>query len=104
MLRAPRRSVQTTALLNAMAARPGSWQYGYDLSRRTGLKSGTLYPLLIRLSDRGLLEARWQPPEHPGLPARHAYRLTPGGRAFAKQIAGPIRRTLPRRKLAGAEI
>ncbi len=41
---------------------PRRWRYGYDLSKETGLKSGTLYPLLIRLSDQGLLEAEWRQP------------------------------------------
>jgi DNA-binding PadR family transcriptional regulator len=34
--------------------RPRAWQYGYELSQITELKSGTLYPILMRLSDRGL--------------------------------------------------
>jgi DNA-binding PadR family transcriptional regulator len=45
----------------------------------TGLRSGTVYPLLIRLHDQGLLEAEWQPPESPGRPPRHVYRLTAAG-------------------------
>ena len=51
----PRRtafSAQTVALLVALAARPQDWRHGYDLARETGLKSGTLYPILVRLADR----------------------------------------------------
>ena len=50
----------------------------------TGLRSGTLYPLLIRLEAQGLLEAEWQPPAAPGRPPRHAYRLTAAGLARAR--------------------
>jgi len=87
MPRAPNRSRQTRSLLEAMAERPEVWQHGYGLSKRTGLKSGTLYPLLIRLCDQGFLESRWEGPPRPGTPPRHAYRLTPTGLAFASALA-----------------
>ncbi|MGB0124937.1 MAG: PadR family transcriptional regulator, partial [Silvibacterium sp.] len=56
----------------------------YDLSRSTGLKSGTLYPLLMRLADRKLLETSWETVE-PGRPPRHLYRLTAEGVRFARE-------------------
>ncbi|WHU03680.1 PadR family transcriptional regulator [Sphingomonas sp. NIBR02145] len=62
------------------------WSHGYSLGRAAGIKSGTLYPLLIRLEEKGHLEAQWQPPSEPGRPARHAYRLTAEGRAFAIEL------------------
>mgnify|MGYP000450412818 CR=1 FL=1 len=70
-----------------MEGGPG-WLHGYDLSRRAGIKSGTLYPLLIRLEGQGYLEAEWQPSTEPGRPPRHAYRLTEAGRALA--TANPL--------------
>jgi PadR family transcriptional regulator, regulatory protein PadR len=70
-----------------MFQKPRTWRYGYELSKDTGLTSGTLYPLLIRLSDQGLLESQWQEPERPGKPPRHAYRLTSHGLAFVRGIA-----------------
>jgi DNA-binding PadR family transcriptional regulator len=42
-----------------------------------------MYPILIRLADRGLLETRWEADHVPGRPARHMYRLTGTGREFA---------------------
>lgn len=39
------------------AAAPQAWRHGYDLGREVGLKAGSLYPILIRLADAGLLEA-----------------------------------------------
>jgi len=75
-----------------MLRKPRSWQYGYELCKETGLSSGTLYPLLMRLSDQGLLESHWQEPERPGKPPRHAYRLTSKGLAFARattRLKGP---------------
>jgi PadR family transcriptional regulator PadR len=89
MPRPPNGSRQTRTLLFAMAENPRSWQHGYELSKLTDLKSGTLYPLLIRLSDQGLLDSRWEEPDRPGLPPRHAYKLTPAGLAFARSLAEP---------------
>jgi PadR family transcriptional regulator len=82
-------SRQTRALLAACLDHWQTWRHGYDLSKETGLKSGTLYPLLMRLSEQGLMESRWQEPERPGLPPRHEYRLTSSGLALAREQARP---------------
>jgi len=79
MPRQPNTSPQTLSVLDALLEDPQEWQYGYDVSRRTRLKSGTLYPILIRLADQGWLETRWAEPERLGRPPRHTYRLTPEG-------------------------
>lgn len=85
-----------------MAQQPRAWHYGYELSRQTGLKSGTLYPLLIRLSDQGLLQSQWLEPEHPGKPPRHAYKITPDGLAFARELVPSKSLSIIGRKTAGA--
>jgi DNA-binding PadR family transcriptional regulator len=72
------------ALLAALSGRPLEWRHGYDLMKETGLFSGTLYPLLMRMSDQGLVEAEWREPAQPGRPPRHAYRLTTAGLALAR--------------------
>jgi DNA-binding PadR family transcriptional regulator len=72
-------SAQTLAVLAALLDDGAKWQHGYDLARRTGLKSGTLYPILIRLADRELVEARWEDEQPAGRPRRHLYRLTAAG-------------------------
>jgi DNA-binding PadR family transcriptional regulator len=84
MPRKPNNSRQTRALLAALLEQVQVWRHGYELSKETGLRSGTLYPLLMRLSEQGLLESRWQEPERPGLPPRHVYRLTASGLALAR--------------------
>src|SRR2546423_12744271 len=77
----PDSSPQTRTVLTVLHHHPAEWRYGYDISRETGLASGTLYPILARLADRGLLDTRWEddPPE--GRPRRHLYRLTAQGEA-----------------------
>jgi DNA-binding PadR family transcriptional regulator len=74
-------SAQTLSVLAALAAEPARWHHGYALAKETQLKSGSLYPILIRLADRGLVEAQWQDEPQPGRPRRHLYRLTAGGLA-----------------------
>ena len=86
MPRRPNTSPQTLAVLEALLERPGAWQHGYDLSRRTNLRSGTLYPILLRLADQGLLDARWEGPERPGRPPRHVYRLATAGAEVAARL------------------
>src|SRR5690242_16147126 len=88
MARDRRPSKQMLALLEALSASAPQWRYGYDLIKETGLLSGTLYPLLMRMTEQGLVEAEWLPPTQPGRPARHAYRLTGEGIALAAAAAG----------------
>jgi PadR family transcriptional regulator PadR len=89
MARTRRPSPQTVAVLRALFAEPAAWRYGYELGQQVGLKAGSLYPILIRLTERELLEARWE--EHSeasaGRPPRHLYRLTGSGRELASQLA-----------------
>jgi DNA-binding PadR family transcriptional regulator len=82
----PNGSRQTRALLQALLDNASEWHYGYDLSRRTGLKSGTLYPILVRLEAQGWLDARWAEDPAPGKPRRHLYRLTARGCEQAEEL------------------
>jgi DNA-binding PadR family transcriptional regulator len=75
MARKVNSSRQTQAVLAALLSATDGWHYGYDLSKETGLKSGTLYPILMRLEAQGWLEARWEEAPQPGKPPRHLYRL-----------------------------
>jgi PadR family transcriptional regulator, regulatory protein PadR len=88
-----RLSLQTLQVLDAFLQAPRDWIYGYDISRNTGLKSGTLYPILMRLAEHKLLETSWETTEA-GRPPRHMYRLTPEGMRFAKEH--PLRQTTRR--------
>lgn len=75
---------QTMVVLDAFLEHAEAWKYGYDLSRVTGLKSGTLYPILMRLAGQKLLETEWEAASEPGKPPRHMYRFTPDGLRFAR--------------------
>ena len=84
--RSRRPSEQTIAVVRALAVDPAAWRYGYELGLEVGLKAGSMYPILIRLADRGLLETEWEKDPQPGRPARHLYRLTADGVRFADDL------------------
>ena len=97
-------SAQAISVLRALATDPSRWRYGYDLVTEVHLKSGSLYPILVRLADRGLLEAAWEPgPE--GRPPRHMYRLSGAGREYVAALPRAARagRTAPRPNLRPSE-
>ena len=79
----PEFSAQTQPVLAALPEQRSRWRHGYALARQTGLKSGTLYLIVIRLANRGLVEGCWQDEPQPGRPRRHLYRLTADGLASA---------------------
>src|SRR3569832_710925 len=87
MARKRQPSKQMRILLDSLSGARREWRHGYDLMKETGLLSGTLYPLLMRMTDQGLVEAEWREPAQPGRPARHAYRLTAMGLALAAAAA-----------------
>ncbi|MVN85956.1 PadR family transcriptional regulator [Deinococcus sp. HMF7620] len=98
----PYSSPPTRAVLAALQAQYPAHTYGYDLSKATGLKSGTLYPLLQRLHEQGYLDAEWQDSPHPGKPPRHIYRLTARGLDLARERQNEVARPTRVTKAKGA--
>jgi DNA-binding PadR family transcriptional regulator len=84
MRRRRKHSPQTRAVLAELATEPSRDRYGYELAQATRLASGTLYPILMRLEARGLLQARWELSDRR---PRHVYRLTEAGLAAAAAVA-----------------
>src|SRR4029453_703890 len=83
MTRVRRPSAQTTAVVLAFSEQPATWRYGYELCQQLGLKAGSVYPILMRLADRGLLETAWErhpPPRPPPPPPGPGRRAGGGGR------------------------
>jgi DNA-binding PadR family transcriptional regulator len=89
MVRPRALSPQALAVV-AVLADTHDWHHGYDLMAQAGVKSGTLYPLLMRLEAQGLLQARWVDSPQPGRPPRHVYRLTPAGRDWVASLSAPL--------------
>jgi DNA-binding PadR family transcriptional regulator len=69
----------TTLILQAI--RDGH-RHGADIMQATGQPAGTVYKVLRRLDDMGLLTAKWEQPaiaERERRPRRRYYRLTVDG-------------------------
>jgi DNA-binding PadR family transcriptional regulator len=67
-------------------------RFGADIMDATGHGGGTVYKVLRRVEQRGLVEGRWEDPqlaEAERRPRRRFYRLTATGEA---EIASALRR------------
>lgn len=60
---------------------PAGRHWGYNLSKRAGVRSGVLYPILHRMLDEGWLEDGWEGREdiNASRPPRRYYELTEEG-------------------------
>lgn len=85
--RDPQLTPQAARVLNSLLCEASL--SGAELSKRTGLKSGTLYPLLLRLEQAGWLASEWEAgePQVLGRPRRRFYRVTGVGAARAREKA-----------------
>jgi PadR family transcriptional regulator, regulatory protein PadR len=101
MARRRRASPQTAAVLDALAEQGSGWSHGYDLCRRLGLKAGTMYPILMRLADRGQVETAWEQDPPPGRPPRHLYRLSPAGAELVTELRSERAAVPPPRPATG---
>lgn len=91
----------TAAVAKVLAAflqDPTADRYGLDLMHDTGLPSGTLYPIMVRLQRAEWVTAEWEAidPEEAGRPARRYYRLTPDGLASARTELAALHQFLSR--------
>jgi DNA-binding PadR family transcriptional regulator len=72
-------TVPVLRVLQAFLAAGGAEPlYGLELMDQTGLKSGTLYPVLARLEEAGWVTSSWEDtdPRDAGRPRRRYYELT----------------------------
>jgi len=87
MTRSQHPSAQEAAVVLALADQPSIWRYGNQVCRQLGVKPGSIYPILMGLTDWGLLETGWDADVPAGRPPRHLYRLSGTGRALATELA-----------------
>jgi len=66
----------------ALLADPRAKHWGYDLSKRSGVRSGVLYPMLTRMLEQGWLTDGWEDPAtiREKRPPRRYYELTDEGK------------------------
>ena len=85
--RKPRLTHQSLKVLQTFMERPRGALSGADVRRATKLSSGTLYPILIRFEDAGLLTSDWEEidPSEAGRPRRRLYKITDHGIRIANE-------------------
>ncbi len=84
---------QTIAVLRVLLEDPAAPCYGLEIVRASGLKTGTVHPILRRLEQAGLIESFWEDPadhENEGRPRRRYYRFAGhGATTTAYQAVNP---------------
>ena len=85
-------------VLAALLAEPAAQRYGLQLMQATGLPSGTLYPILVRLERAGWVASAWEEidPVAEGRPARRYYRLTAEGETEARREVAAMQQQMSR--------
>lgn len=60
--------------------------------KAVSLSSGTLYPILLRFEDRGLLDSEWEKgkPQALGRPRRRLYSITAHGQKVARSALAEL--------------
>jgi DNA-binding PadR family transcriptional regulator len=98
MVEEPRMTASVLKVVSALLAGGAAERYGMQLMRETGLASGTLYPILVRLERAGWVVAQWEDvdPAAAGRPSRRYYRLTPDGIEVARREVALMRQQLGR--------
>ena len=86
-----RMTFATASVVQALAM---GYRHGFDIAAATGLRGGTVYPILRRLEDEGMTTSQWEDVERSrdsGRPARKYYRLS----ARAEPFLDDARRRMP---------
>jgi DNA-binding PadR family transcriptional regulator len=79
-------------VLKFLIEKPLQGQSGADISRKLGISSGTLYPLLARLENAGWVTSEWErvDPTEAGRPRRRFYTLTGHGQNCASKALAEL--------------
>jgi PadR family transcriptional regulator, regulatory protein PadR len=81
----PRLTLPTASVLYAASR---GLRHGFDIIDATGYPSGTVYPILRRLEESGMLRSSWEPvsvARSEQRPPRRYYHLTAAGAVAVKE-------------------
>jgi PadR family transcriptional regulator PadR len=83
-----RKTHSLVKVIDALLQDPTAEHWGYELSRRTGVRSGVLYPILRRMLEVGWLEDGWEEQSEIGhkRPPRRYYKVTGAGEGCMRTI------------------
>ena len=90
-----RLSHPTLKVLAFLLDKPLQQRSGAEISKSTGVASGTLYPMLIRLETAKWLDSEWEQidPHKEGRPRRRFYNLTALGQNEANKALRELQAT-----------
>ena len=82
----PRMTLQTLKVLKVLLSDPLGEHYGLEMAQQAGLKSGTIYPILVRLEEYKWVTSDWEEidPVVEGRRRRRYYKLSPDGAERAR--------------------
>lgn len=90
-----RRTYALVLVASALMADPGGRHWGYELSKHSGVRSGVMYPILVRMLDEGWLIDGWEDQLQLGSakrPPRRYYELTDKGKVALGAMIAEARR------------
>jgi hypothetical protein len=92
----PRITMNMLKVLRVLLEDPTAKHYGFKVGRAAGLSGGSLYPLLGRLEQAGMLASGWEDvnPSAVGRPRRRLYWLTSEGADNARRTLQEAQRAL----------
>jgi PadR family transcriptional regulator, regulatory protein PadR len=87
-----RKTHATVQVAMTLLDEPLGRHWGYDLSKKSGVRSGTLYPMLTQMLDQGWLADGWEDPRSiEGRPPRRYYEITDLGRVRLSALLADAR-------------
>jgi PadR family transcriptional regulator, regulatory protein PadR len=94
----PRMTLQTQRVLAVLLEDPLGQHYGLDISRRVGLPTGSIYPILARLERADWVSSCWEEVDRNavGRRPRRYYRLTGAGAEQARRVLDQTIRSIAR--------
>jgi PadR family transcriptional regulator PadR len=90
-----RRTYALVMVALALMADSTGQHWGYELSKRSGVRSGVMYPILQRMLDEGWLDDGWEDQPRVGRakrPPRRYYELTEEGKTALGAVIAEARR------------
>ena len=80
-------TLQTLQVLRFLLRDPADGRYGLEISRGSGLPTGSIYPILTRLETAGWITSAWEEIDESkeGRQRRRYYRLTDPGTQRAQE-------------------
>ena len=94
-------TLQTLRVLRALLDDPAGEHYGLEISKESGLPTGSIYPILARMEVSGLVTSAWEDIDETRAKRRRRryYRLTSDGLEFARgEVANAARFLAPARR------